>query len=475
MMKKTTYILILTVATLFWGLSTELAAAPDEKDSILTALKTIDPGIVKYFPRWRICEPNLQIQIQQTFILNGRKRERLDMQNITVTAGPKGDPTDPYIILLVECGDESFVASEVDAYMKKLAYTISEPTRPYCFRELPKETPLSEKQYRIITDYMMPTDVQHSISVSAFEQSLKIGRTGFWIRNMIGTDAVGYNFWSSGEARVILQRPLYENTDPETSSPIPFLINAKLGAGYRLTSGGLERGILSFIPQRQLNSVPNGKAVAGIDVHAPFHPQVGLSVNAELPLGGGPDTSRVAEMNTWATYRTSPEQRNTIALNDPTRRIDASRVIPVLRATGQVAVFYNWWLDPKKPENFFRFDLGINYAEVQEWAIRRVADRRVEDSVYQIVSSANGLVTYKPNELADWIYAKIEYRNQSTFPFGVTAQYSNQMLFMRAYMPLVGEWLYLEGKYSTPLRSTPRPWEPANFFMISPVLRLNIR
>jgi len=37
--------------------------------------------------------------------------------------------------------------------------------------------------------------------------------------------------------------------------------------------------------------------------------------------------------------------------------------------------------------------------------------------------------------------------------------------------------LYLEAKYSTPLRtaSEERPWEIKNFFIISPVIRLNIR
>jgi hypothetical protein len=451
------------VVALGWTVP-QLRAQDPERDSIMQALKTIDPELVRYFPRWRVCEPNLQLQIRQTFIVNGRDKNKLDMQNIVITAAPKSDPNDYYTILLVECGEEYFVASEVDAYMRKLAGTLSDPMRPYCYREIPAETPPSERQYRVIVDFMMPTDVAHSISISAFEQALKIGGTGFWIRSVLGTDNVGYHFWSAGESRVLLQRPLYENTDPVSSKPIPYLINLRLGGAYRLR-GGLDNRLLSFLPARQLNANP-GKASLGLDVHAPFHPQFGLSFNVEFPIAG-PDTTRRAEKSTWAGYTPSPERQLELRR---TAGVDPTTVLPVLRTTGNAALFYNWWLDPKHPENFFRFDLGVCYTEVQEWAYRRT---QTGDTA--MVRNISGLQLYHPVTAADWVYARLEYRSQSTFPFGVTLQYANQMLFARAYVPLIGEWLYLEGKYATPLRSQPRPWEIKNFFMISPVLRLTIR
>ncbi len=455
--------LILFVATAV-AFGTALAQDP-ERDSIMQALKTIDPEIVRYFPRWRVCEPNLQLQIRQTFILYGRDKDKLDMQNIVITAAPKSDPNEYYTILLVECGEEYFVASEVDAYMRKLAGTLSDPLRPYCYREIPPEMPPTERQYRVITDFMHPTDVTHSISVSAFEQSLKLGGTGFWIRSILGTDNVGYHFWSAGESRVIVQRPLYENVDPTTSKPIPYLINLRLGGTYRLR-GGLENRLLSFLPSRQLNANP-GKASLGLDINAPFHPQFGVTFNVEFPVTG-PDTSGRAEKDTWAGYAPSLVRQAELRR---TPGVDPTVVIPVLRTTGNAALFYNWWLDPKHPENFFRFDLGICYTEVQEWAYRR--NPTTGDTAF--VRNIAGLQLYHPTTAADWLYARIEYRSQSTFPFGVAVQYANQMFYARAYIPLVGEWLYLEGKYSTPLRTEPRPWEIKNFFMVSPVLRLTIR
>ncbi len=447
-----------------------------ERDSVISSLTTIDPNIVKYFPRWKICEPNLQLQVFQSFLLNGRSKDRLDMQDIIVTAAPKSDPEDAYTILLIECGQESFSASDVDAYMKKLSFLIIDPKRPYCHRDIPAEAPMSEKARAQITDYFMPTNVNHSISLSAFDQSLKIGNSGFWLHNQVGNDAIGYPFWNAGESRILLQRPLYENEDPETRRPIPYLINMRLGGDYRMRTTGLDRGVLSFIPQRKLNG-SNGAGVMAIDVCAPFHPQLGLSVNYEPPFSSAPDSS-VAEKETWATY--APKSTAQAKLMSDAG-FDPQYIIPVLRSTGQVTLFYNWWLDPKVPENFFRLDVGMNYVEVQEWGYAYLG--KSSDSKNVAVSSkgngapVTGLNTYHPTSFGDWLYLKLEYRSQSTFPFGVSAQYSNQNLMIRAYVPLIGEWLYLEGKYATPTvaEKDMRPWEMKNFFLVSPVIRLNIR
>ncbi len=468
-MKKIFLLVILGAALL--GSTSIVRAQATERDTIQQALIQIDPNIVKYFPRWRVCEPNLQLQIHQTFLLNGRTKDRLDMQNIIITAAPKSDPEDSYTILLVECGDESFAASEVDAFMKKLAAMIADPKRPYCYREIPAEMPISEKEREQITDFMMPSHVSHSISLSAFEQSLKIGESGFWLRNMVGNDAVGYPFWTAGESRIVLQRPLYENEDAQTRKPIPYLINIRLGGAYRMRTTGLDRGLLSFVPQRKLNA-SNGAGIISLDVNAPFNPQLGLSINYEPPFGAAPD-SVSAEKNTWAT---SPVTDLSKKANLSRAGFDPRVVIPVLRTCGQVSLVYNWWLDPKVPENFFRFDVGLNYVEVQEWGYKTLG--KTDTAVSRGDGIANtGLTTYHPTSFGEWLFLRAEYRSQSTYPFGVSAQYANSNLMVRAYVPLIGQWLYLEGKYSTPMRKAgdERPWELKNFFLVSPVLRLNIR
>lgn len=462
------FILVVGVASSSQTLAQRKA---NEQDTMLTALKTVDPGIVGYFPRWEVCEPNLQAQIAQTFRLYGRPNDRLDPNRIRVTAAPKSDPSEPFTLLLVECGDEVFVASEIDQYMKKLNVMLTEPSRPYCYRDMKKDEPPSAAQSEAIIDFMRPTNVSHSISVSAFEQSLKIGSSGFWLRHVMGTDQIGYQFWSSGENHIILQRPLYINDDVETRKPIPYLINAYLGAGYKLR-GALENRLLDFIPARRLNSVP-GKGLIGFDLHAPFHPQFGISVNLDLKAGSV-DTSANVDTTIYASYAPTAARRNEM-IAARVSGLDVNRVVPVLGTTGQVALFYNWWLDPAKPENFFRVDLGVNYTEFNEFGY--VTSTAGGFRTTKLITNRATLGYIGLREFSDWVYAKIEYRNQSDFPFGVGLQYSNQMLMARGYLPLFGQWLYLEGKYSTSMRSADnlRPWELKNFFMVSPVLRLNIR
>ena len=52
------------------------------RKELIDSLSTIDPEIRKYFPRWRICETDLQIQIFQAFKLIGFDEKLLDKNKI---------------------------------------------------------------------------------------------------------------------------------------------------------------------------------------------------------------------------------------------------------------------------------------------------------------------------------------------------------------------------------------------------------
>jgi hypothetical protein len=84
-----------------------------------------------------------------------------------------------------------------------------------------------------------------------------------------------------------------------------------------------------------------------------------------------------------------------------------------------------------------------------------------------------GLKMYKPEEFFDWVFLRAEYRNQALHPFGFSAQVSNQVFLACAFINIFGDWLFVEGKYSTPMRSA-RPYEISNFFVISPILRITL-
>jgi hypothetical protein len=478
------------------GINNSLNAQIVDKKTIIDSLTTIDPNIVTYFPRWKVCEPDLMAQIYQAFLYKGYAADQLSKVDITVLGAPKESSYDPFDILLITCGNVSMNTVEIESTFNDLLvgfisgyYIYNGPLRgtehrddasyrDYCFTTIPGEEPVSPSQAAIISSYLeRPTNVDHAFSLSLFEQSLKIGESGFWVRSISGTDQVGYHFWSSGESKIILQRPLYVNRDDKTQKGIPYLINAYLGGGYRMRSGlDNTESILSWIPKRILNAGPGGKIIFGTDVHAWFRPEAGISLNMELPLSKL--TTENVELGSYGLYNIDESRNvdfdpNNPILTDPNLIRSASRIAPILRATGQVSAFYHWWLDKMNPENYFRFDLGLSYCEVQEAYYYEL--KRGTDAPSRNITNVgvDGLFTYKPNEFMDWLFFKVEYRSQAVYPFGASIQVSNQILLSRAYIPLFGNWLYLEAKYSTPIRDV-RPYEIQNFFMISPVLRLTI-
>ncbi len=450
-----------------------------DRTAIMDSLTTIDPEIVKYFPRWKVCETDLQLQVFFTFRTLGYDTDILSKEDIKVLAAPNLQPGAPFQILQIECGEA--VANRIELEINfglltrilsgEFSYQTNErnsPTaqRDYCYDEIPSEVPPNHRQTEAIINYLKPNNVTHAFSLSLFEQALKIGSTGFWISNIVGSDKVGYHFWSAGESKVVLSRPLIPNNDPRTIMGIPNLLDVYIGASYKINSGlSNESTILSWIKSRQLNGSPGGKLVGGFNLYMPFHPPAGIALDVELPLKS--INSEAIDEPTYAMY----ESENPIFINNltPDQEQYTDMAVPIYKNSGQFTLFYNWWFDKENPKNFLRIDLGLNYYEIQEYAIYR--DDAKQETF--ITNEAEGIQLYKPNEFGDWVYLRADYRNQAGWPFGVTIQYSNQMLYGRVYIPLFGDWLYLEGRYSTPLR-TPRPYEIDNFFMISPVFRLTL-
>lgn len=455
-----------------------------DRKAVFDSLTTLDPEIVQYFPRWKVCEYDLQIQIYQSFIIMGYDKSELDMQNIEILASPRDYEYKPFEILSIKCGKSSLNSVEIESNMggSLIGYLSGEQyysgprkgdvrdddaKREYCFSDIPPETPLPPAFVDAITDYLRPTNVNHAITISLFEQSLKFGETGFWLRSKIGNDQVGYPFWSAGESKLILQRPLYPNADNASRDRLPYLIDAYVGGGYRITSGINDNSsLLSWVKDRILNTGKGGKLIAGLDFHVPFYPEFGVSFNAEIPLQGLQGNMDIDDPAYGYVYRDDVELAE---WHPGFGRFRVEKVAPMLRATGQIAAFYHWWLNEDHPENYFRFDVGLNYFEVKELA----AYRNTDLNTTFLTLDATNLETYKPKEFGDWLFLKVEYRNQAAFPFGLSAQYSNQMLLGRVYIPIFGNWFYLEGKYATPLRGV-RSYEAQNFFMISPVIRLTI-
>ncbi|MFC2132055.1 hypothetical protein ACFLSQ_11535, partial [Bacteroidota bacterium] len=153
-----------------------------------------------------------------------------------VLSTPRLDSYEPFDILMISCGEASMNASELEENLGMLldyisgqesyasGYSSGMAKRDYCYDEIPPSSPVSKNNVNAIVDFLEPTNVTHSISISLFEQSLKVGESRFWLKSEIGSDPIGYPFWSSGEAKLLLKRPLYVNQDTKTSRIIPNFI-----------------------------------------------------------------------------------------------------------------------------------------------------------------------------------------------------------------------------------------------------------
>lgn len=454
------------IAIIFTMLS-GIALAEDKPDNILDGLMDIDPNISKLFPRWTICEPSLQIEIYHAFQLLGFPDEELNKSRIVVMAAPfdGGSPD----ILLVQCGSAAVKSIEV----KRLGRLVKriEDRDEYCYKDIPPEKSLTKDQAEAIVNYFEPSSgsTTQAISLSLFEQSIRLGNTGVWFKSIIGNDPLGYAFWQSGETRVVMKSPLIFNDD-QINTPFPNLLYFHLGVSFRIGAGvNDETSALSWVSDRTLNTGPDGKGVGGFEFHLPQHPNLGMNFNIELPFG---DLHEKAIDP--ATYGTLPVSSSSVYFKPESEHQGIiNEVVPVLRSSGQVSLFYHWWLNEDEPDNYLRFTAGVNYFEVDEYALFSEFQEENHSTVtYLLSDGVEGLETYYPED-GDWLFLKAAYRNSSGFPFGMSLQYSNQILLGHLYVPIIHPWFYFEFKYATPLRH-PKPFERENFFMISPTIRLTI-
>jgi hypothetical protein len=488
--------------------------APDSTSGgasgIPKAFTQIDDRALPFLSKWTVCEAQVQKIIQQYFKTIG-KDPGLDLAKISILGEPKKNGK--YELYKIQCGSAIAVKKELDDNMLQgvkdlIAAPIgAEGEESYCHdftsvssvggkvsSELEKKVGIGENNFR------MPTGGRQYISLSLFEQFLRVGSTNWWIQNIIGNDPAGYMFWNAGEAKILARRPLIDNTDNNTRRVIPNLLKLHLGVVYRLSddAGNINvRFLDGLLRRRTLNMGVEPKIAFGVEGCLPLGEDnktnvFGASVNFEIPISPVNEITGLSDPNTFSRSPLPNRGRLAFANPDPNieflsaaeNRPDGARadnlVTPILRRNGQFTLFYTWWLDTEgenPPDNIFRIDLGINYTEVQEVAlVRNRTNGQIlfnSSNVRSATTGGLGLTTYTPQNVLDWVYAKFEFRNETTYPFGLYAQYSNQILMGGGYLPLFGNWLYLEAKIGFPLREL-RPYEPNVYFMISPVFRILI-
>ncbi|MCS6809112.1 MAG: hypothetical protein RML40_10135 [Bacteroidota bacterium] len=484
------------------------------------ALQILDERALPFLSRWTICEAQVQKIIQQFFKTNG-KEPGPDLAKISVWGEPKKNGK--YEIYRIQCGSAVVVKKEIDELMLQgVKDLIAEPIgqegeEKYCHdfvnvsqvggrisTEIEKKIGIGENNYR------MPTSGRQYYSISAFDQMLRVGATNWWIHNSLGNDNIGYMFWYAGEARIIAMRPLIDNYENNTRRVIPNLL--KLGGGviYRIVDDVANPNprFTDFLARRRLNMGPDPKITAFFEGTVPLGDDnrtsvFGARISGDIPIQRINESIPIGDASTFSQLSFTPEnnigRNERLQLNanhprfaenpqfvtrrDPTSGVDVQTITPLLRTVAQATLFYTWWLEiegsDNPPDNIFRIDAGINYSEVVETALIRTGGQfgptyfATANSVSPANRGGRGLVTYTPQSVLDWIFLKFEYRNETSYPFGFSIQYSNQILLGTGYLPLFGNWLYLEAKYARVLREL-RSYEASDYFMISPVFRILI-
>jgi hypothetical protein len=482
---------------------TDTSAAASTGSGLPKALRDLDDRAIPFLSKWSVCEPQVQKVVQQYFKTVG-KEPGPDMAKIQITGEPKRNGR--YEIYMLKCGNAIAIKKELEENMLQavrdlLAQPVGdEGEEKYCHDFISQSavggktsTDIQQKVGIGENNYRMPTGGRQYFSLSAFEQYLRVGATNWWLQNVIGNDPLGYMFWHTGEARILAKRPLIDNADNATRRVVPNLLKFHVGYGYRLTDNvdNTTGQLNALFPKRALNIGGEGRAVFGMEGVLPLGEDmktsvIGASFNFEQPLSGGISETATIDAGTYSKIPLPANRRLNVVGTHPAGEVqlldEGRTVTPVLRGSGQFTLFYSWWLEPAEgsenpPDNIFRVDVGLNYSEIQEAAIVRSTDPARPFS-YLSRRALSGLASYRPESALDWIYAKFEYRNETTFPFGLSLQYSNQILMGDIYYPIFGNWLYLEAKIGKVMRDT-RPYEAAVnrdgwYFMISPVFRVLI-
>lgn len=440
----------------------------------ITDLTQLDPDIEKYLPRWKILEADLKIKLAQYFRLSGYPVAETDSMLVTATFPKPGSGDQD--LLSIRVGEDpnanlsgaAKIRSELgDALYNRIL------NRDYALTLIEPATPVTSTGRTRIPNVLQPTNAKQFIAVSAFRQAVQLGTTGARLEHVLGNDEIGYHFWSSGQGKLSLTYPIIPLEDPNLRSVgVPDILTIALGGAYRLKFGTPEDNFLNgAIQPRRLNGAIGAKATARIEYRLPQVNDLGFMIYTELPFGKMGAGEMVDLTDGLVTF---PERSTDRAL-----RNDTVQAAYFLRNVAQGVLFWETWLNDY--EHFFRVSVGASYQEVARGEVaagvalgnpKPIASRLIPNSGADGVKYTNLI---HPTEFQDWIYARVEYLNQSGFPFGMSAQLSNSNLLLTGFIPLIPNWLFIEAKYSTPvLRTAPQPWESNSFFMVSPIFRFMI-
>ncbi|MFZ1571141.1 MAG: hypothetical protein IPP08_10800 [Chlorobiota bacterium] len=462
-------LVIIAIVSLVSIQNKALAQTPtkDELKEDISDLTRLDPDIEKLLPRWNVLEADLKIKIAQAFKLDGVPVRETDVVTVSATfARPNAEQQ----LLTIRMGENN---NAIITGTQKIRGTIGEDlyqqllSRSYALSDIEPEIPTTKTNQERMPTVLNPVNARQFISASLTRQVVQVGTSSFRLEHYIGSDEIGYPFWFGGEAKAMISYPIVPLSDPELRAKgVPDVFKASLGLAYKFKSGGEPTGVTSFLPARLLNGNNGLKPVVKFEYRFPKFENsyetgdFGLALGIET--GKMKDTSTIDGSIDYA--------RSSQLIGSTVRQVGyfAENIV-------QGNVFWEKWIDGY--EHFVRLSLGISYQDFARgvYHITRSLPAKpipVSGSEYADAVVYSGLI--HPTEFGDWFYFKTEYLNQSGFPFSASIQLANRNLTFSGVIPVIPNWLLIEGKFSSTILGDKRPWETGSMFMVSPMLRFRI-
>lgn len=357
-------------------------------ERILLALNNGDTVYASYFPVWTVLDKNTKLSIYTAF--RNRGKQFSEEERVTVIAQPNGKGIADIRIGSASYG-KLFASKALDPELQQQLlsrnYVLVDEI-PFGYRNTAHKRTIKEKPNWI------------AANISLFGGSMRFGND--WkIEGRIGSDELGYPFWSSGQ---IVLTAGYKSL--------------KLGA-YLPIHGGL----FESNAERPLSLKPrllNGSTGATGSFEFEWDLVKLHSENVTYGAIGG--AFAVGSLD-----RRRPEYL--------TSNLDSLYSITTML---QAYYAFNYLFDDEKILNA---KIGGIYHTV---ALNRFAE--------------NEILRYGKSQKNFSPYIFVEYKNAGADWFKLNATYS-RLLMLGAWAEIVPQYVYAEVKYSTALLRSPKPWE----------------
>lgn len=312
------------------------------------------------------------------------------------------------------------------------------------------QTPIDPEQTQAL-----PEDQIREAQAARYDRLIDLSINHLWVnasKNLsleieTGNAEVGLPFWTSGEGRFWLN---LKNMVGAQSS-------VKLGLAFPLDIGDSE--FLVFSPRKLSGSwgASFDAYFAGIDFFSAFNLPLAFKFSF-MPT----QSSNGSIINNGQAI-TTPRLDGTDTILGPGKTFYRTSLIAQLYVPTIVQLDLN---------NFVQISVGVGIHNVQQSIVPGVGpgsltDNRPGRHPIALPEDGNKMLDLKRVSNPVSPHLGVEYVNQKNSKFGLSIMYDHLFSF-GAWIELLQDHLRLELGFTTPLIRDAKPWEPDNFFSITP-------